>query len=511
MTIFDVHYVGYTYVNAYATNGKVYRKMIEVQFSNNGQIEKYPYVVDISSLQFETKTEDGQTTHIVRYPGALVYGERYLLKTGTNLVMYEDWDIDRTTDSEIINEGINFAIYDAIETDGEKYVTDDWYDRDLILFQNLNLEQYVIELCFEKDSNLCLPQGIYAMRNFNEGIYVQLNDNSGQEHVELHTSNGDVNQEWRFIYFDNVKAYAIQSVADTSKALTLSTVDLNEKISVKSFNVSNPLDNQLWKIKIDTNGYYKLYSYADIDEELVMGANNGITNGINGLNVVMKALNGSNTDWEIEKTRLDEWHYRCSEHKYGGTRCKKCRFINYWGTPATITVSMHYLFDDTNNQNPLRYADFEQALNDSVSYLNEAVGIPLTVVGTNLNADIIVYIANESMYYNVTEKTPPDEADVGGVVHCDYHLGEKTFLLSSDEEVTVRKLKNVTVGIFVHNVPNQMRYTMLHELTHAIGLFNHSPIPSDLMYGAYTTANANKFELSSSDINTLKFVYERFV
>ena len=56
-----------------------------------------------------------------------------------------------------------------------------------------------------------------------------------------------------------------------------------------------------------------------------------------------------------------------------------------------------------------------------------------------------------------------------------------------------------------------MRYTMLHELTHAIGLFNHSPIPSHIMYAEYDREqNGGTPHLTSIELENLILIYRRF-
>lgn len=63
------------------------------------------------------------------------------------------------------------------------------------------------------------------------------------------------------------------------------------------------------------------------------------------------------------------------------------------------------------------------------------------------------------------------------------------------------------VGIFEYSNLSQVRWTMLHELGHALGLLNHSTNPSHIMYYNCNSNNRELTTLTDAEIYNLQLLY----
>ena len=120
---------------------------------------------------------------------------------------------------------------------------------------------------------------------------------------------------------------------------------------------------------------------------------------------------------------------------------------------------------------------------------------------TNEVSNITFALAETSLINNIGGRTDYKEFETSTNV-----------LFVNEQTLFLRSLNKVNIGIFEHTNLEIMRYTIIHELSHSIGLFNHTGTASDLLYyQGYNTNNASVFELSAHDITVLNAVYRRLV
>ena len=488
--------LGYTFVNNELSDTEAHKKLIEVRHQIGENIVSHENVIDVMSLMTDS---DEETESHSAWTNDAAFNQTYLLKTGNNLVMYENWSIDLATDSYIEIEGANYAIITTAASTYEfglgSLVSNDNYYSDKISFMLLNTDVYEITFAFAKDKDLYIPDGVYAIRNTAQVRYIQLNNNSS-DHVELHNSDGGEDQMWNFKYDSEKKAYTIQSVFDSGLALTLPSTQEGAKVSAETFSASNPSDNQFWHIFYMGDGEYKIKNYTAAFDDIVLGANSGIS----GQNVVMKASNGSNTEWKIHTTQFDEWHYQCENCCLdNGGNCE-CYEIGFWDRSPTIFLNIDLPYGV-----PIDADYCTETVNTCVEIWNQQLGINMTIVmdpSFKYQADITINIMSveefENQYGNVSDgaygNTKPDYAK--------YFTG-----VYEDNYVTVNKMNGADIGIFVFNT-EQTPEVILHELGHALGILWHTTVSTDIMY--YINYEQNLLVITDRECANLRVLYEAF-
>ena len=132
-----------------------------------------------------------------------------------------------------------------------------------------------------------------------------------------------------------------------------------------------------------------------------------------------------------------------------------------------------------------------QAVQDWTPYL------PLAIVPSSVGADI-----------QVLRTVPPLQQASGGTSPPRVRSAETRYELFVDRPANApaRLTHRFTVKLSPNQTPAYTLATARHELGHAIGIWGHSPVKTDVMYFAQVSTPP---AISSRDLNTLKRIYQQ--
>ena len=486
--------LGYTFINGLDTEGDTYRKMIEVTHQTSDGVQSIDNVIDFLSI-----AESNEVLY-------LSDNTDYLFKTGSELVVYGNWHTTIRSNSYFLHEGENYGIYrariannESIGDNNENIVTGDTYCYDDISVNILGVDivSYSIQVGVNNNTNLYLSNGKYAIRNVEQKLYVQLNDseNASINHIELHSSNGEDNQQWSFEYYAEKKSFLIKPAGNSSLALTLTEATDGAEVTPENFNASDPADNQLWRIYYDytLNGRtYYIKNYSIVNSELYLGANGGIS----GQNVIMTDSFGDNTEWKIHIAEFYNWYYQCKYCRKDSERCT-CYRIGFWDHSPTVSLT-----GNIPSGSALVREQYVAAIIDSIAEWNEALGINISYVeGT---ADIQIEITTQNI---IEELFSSNDECVLGVTNRSPELLGKYCEFSFDEhKVDVYLITWARIKIYTHDNNNQMREVMMHEIGHALGAYGHTTTATEIMY--YANGAQDGLEVSENETSNLRLLYD---
>ena len=123
--------------------------------------------------------------------------------------------------------------------------------------------------------------------------------------------------------------------------------------------------------------------------------------------------------------------------------------------------------------------------------------LPLAIVPSPVGADI-----------QVLRTVPPLQQASGGTSPPRVRSAETRYKLFVDRPANApaRLTHRFTVKLSPNQTPAYTLATARHELGHAIGIWGHSPVKTDVMYFAQVSTPP---AISSRDLNTLKRIYQQ--
>lgn len=122
--------------------------------------------------------------------------------------------------------------------------------------------------------------------------------------------------------------------------------------------------------------------------------------------------------------------------------------------------------------------------------------LPLTIVAASDAADIVIW-----------RKAPPLQVDRNEARAPRARSAETRFTLFVDRSQPHSILAHrMTIWLGTNQTSGYLRAAARHELGHALGLWGHSPIATDVMYFAQVRQSP---PISDRDLNTLKRLYQQ--
>ncbi|MCS6814640.1 MAG: peptidase [Cyanobacteria bacterium] len=148
--------------------------------------------------------------------------------------------------------------------------------------------------------------------------------------------------------------------------------------------------------------------------------------------------------------------------------------------------------------NAARVAAWTQAVTEGITEWNRY--LPLVLVANPEQADITIW----RVVPPLQRQNPGDgRSSLGRVRSAETRYQLYSHHQGKDPPVLVHRC-------YIHLSPNQtipyIRAAARHEMGHALGIWGHSPLPSDVMYFAQVRTPP---PISPRDVNTLKRIYEQ--
>lgn len=147
------------------------------------------------------------------------------------------------------------------------------------------------------------------------------------------------------------------------------------------------------------------------------------------------------------------------------------------------------------------------AIQYAIDLWNNALSLNMTLTSNINDADIVIEAKAGSGFSN-----HPDLSDLAndsaklGLTNMNYSY-EGYYTHNTQGKKIVGIMTEATVGIAVDRITTQAkaRWTVMHELGHALGYIGHSGTDTDVLYYKYNTNN-----LSSAEISHLKQIYDKY-
>lgn len=499
-TVIRANNVGYTYVNARDSENVTHRKLIEVRHQVGDAVIAADNVINV----FELAQKSNPTIN-------LEYNRTYLLKTGNNQVMYDSWNEYFQTDSVITHEASDYALLETRPiTDDAEYpsasiVNNLPYYRDALTF-GVNYKSYTIKFDLYKDPGLCIHNGIYWFENFVPTVD-EINSFANKNGVLTPVlGNVEDTSHWEFEYDESRDGYIIISSKDNSKILQLPSDDvnsLNAEVELADYDTNNVLRNQVWYIIYDTTE--QAYSIRNCATSL--NQNLYLTLDDSGQSIKVCNKN-EKSNWEIENAfSFSEWSYICNECIDNNISNCIHYEIGYWKNNPTVGLMIKH-----DKANIVLSEDiYTETINDCIAYYNDELGINISYTEDFNTADIKIYVTSKPDFSEISDIDELKDTLAGITV---YTSTEKITELPCTEAgigigtVEVNCIDLTEIGIFVYSDVDLLNWTIYHEMGHALGIWGHTSNPAHLMYIAYNDNNMYTTQLTYTELNNLKSIYE---
>ena len=329
-----------------------------------------------------------------------------------------------------------------------------------------------------------LANGTYYFRN-NYSKYLLQPDNNGNSHMEQH-SFSRTDQIWTITLLSD-GYYKIISKDGLALSVQESYVTTAYKELIQeAFDSSE--SRHKWKITQTASGGYIVQAASAIENNLnlVMAVENGSTEvaSIAQLSYVNNSV--YNDEWKIISEDMFGWN--SGAHR-----------VSVWETNPTIYIQ--------NNSADSNFRVME-AFDYAIAQWENALSIDIQLAQSENDADIVCIVDTVTNIENFLKAYTDDDkigADRGKtVLRSSERFG--TFTLDN-YSVDIDWLDNTYMGIVYdpdYSNFDELRQVVTHELGHALGYNGHSMLSANVMYASVT----GTYELTSTDINHLKFFYE---
>lgn len=503
--------VGYTTIVAENLNGEIYRTILEVQtVSSDGVINSSPNVINMIGSE--------NTDHETPLRIHLEYSSSYLLKTGSQLVLDGEWRTAIRSGAYLAETGANYAIFTTVapRKPDESYVDNKQFYEDDVWLAAGTSPRYA-KFLLDKEPEYYLPDGVYFIKK----LYLEDSNKEylSSESISANSRMSDPNQEysdvrldlysnsaehlWELKYLKHKAAYVVLSTYNKNYALSLEEDEVDEAGSVavlSEYDENSVSDNQLWTISYvnDAIGYSlrNIATSANAGKLFLMGTETGVVK-LSRLEIEYNSkeeIINDNTNtfiWSFESPPLSDWIYVCENcTEQNLTQCTHYE-IGYWFDSPKVYITIDPSCVTTNYS-------MEAVLANCIQYYNDELNLNIQLAPSSEIADINIYVLNN---------TGEVEDGVVGITSPQRITYTQTVMFQN-KTVTVHRYDLTNIAILAHNNESIFKWTLYHEMAHALGIHGHSLNSNHLMHTHCVENNENTYYLSEAELCNLKYIYE---